>query len=82
MPMTISRSKFWLFASLDNLRSSTVDLWSSAKSEKAKRAKYNTIVARLNDLTERDLADIGFRRADIPRIAAEELAKEKPNEIL
>ena len=82
MPMTISRNNVRLLASFYDLRLRFVHLWSDAKSAMVKKAKYNNIIFRLNNLTDRDLADIGFRRADIPRIAAEELAKEKPNEIL
>jgi len=81
MPMIISRNNVRLLASLDDLRLRFVHLWSEAKSARVKKAKYNNIVLRLNNLTDKDLADIGLHRSDIPRIAAEELAKDKSNEI-
>ena len=81
MPMTISRNNVRLLTNFYDLRLYFVHLWSDAKSARVKKAKYNNIVLRLNNLTDKDLADIGFHRSDIPRIAAEELAKDKSNEI-
>lgn len=38
---------------------------------RAGRARYRRIVAELRQLSDRDLADIGIRRCDIPRVARE-----------
>lgn len=37
----------------------------------ARRAAYRRTVDELNVLSDRDLADFGFHRSDIPRIASE-----------
>lgn len=40
------------------------------KEARALRAQYNTTVRELSQMTNRDLADIGICRYDIPELAA------------
>lgn len=43
------------------------------------RQAYNATVNELSDLSDRDLADIGISRADIPSIARQTAKSVRPN---
>lgn len=46
-------------------------IWADIKAASAKRALYRETIRELNTLSNRELADLGIARCEIPRIAYE-----------
>jgi len=80
MSITISRTNVSLTSVLNDLRERYESRRAALIEARAHKAKYRTTLAELNALSNRDLLDIGISRADIPRIAREELRKDRAHE--
>lgn len=75
MSTSILIKKSWLASALETLSLRADRLYADFTAAKARRACYRQTMNELHALSDRDLADIGICRADIPRLCREEAAK-------
>ena len=81
MPMPITRTNFWLGTSVADLRDRFASVQAATSAALARRARFRRTYAELSALSDRELGDIGIARAQIRRVAKQELLQEQKNEI-
>lgn len=73
MPMLLSRTNITLATVLDSIRQQSSHTLTAVKAARHRRARYIKTYSELARLSDRELNDLGFARANIRKIAKQEL---------
>lgn len=75
MPMLLSRTNITLATALDSIRQQSSHVFDAVRTARMRRAQYSKTYSELARLSDRELSDLGFARANIRKIAKQELLK-------
>lgn len=73
MPMLLSRTNITLATALDSICRQSSHVLAAAQAAGRRRARYAKTYSELARLSDRELNDLGFARANIRQIAKQEL---------